>query len=45
MAIAQALAEKDKSQVCFSHIQRTVTASKEFISEFNGGVDVNHLYF
>jgi hypothetical protein len=44
MATAQALAKKEKSRVCFSHIRRTVTASKEFISEFNGGVDVEHLY-
>jgi hypothetical protein len=45
MAAAQALAKKEKGRVCFSHIRRTVTASKEFISEFNGGVDVEHLYF
>jgi hypothetical protein len=24
--------------------KRTVTASKEFITEFNGGVEVSHLY-
>jgi hypothetical protein len=44
MAIAYALVKKEKSQVCFSHIQRTITASKEFIIEFNGGVKVSKLY-
>jgi hypothetical protein len=44
MATAQALAKKEKSRVCFSHIQRTVTASKDFITEFNGGVEVSKLY-
>jgi len=44
MSTAQAAATKEKSRVCFSHIQKTVTASKEFITEFNGGVDVSHLY-
>jgi SpoVK/Ycf46/Vps4 family AAA+-type ATPase len=44
MAIAQALAKKEKSRVCFSHIRRTVTASKDFITEFNGEVEVSHLY-
>ncbi|PMD21103.1 P-loop containing nucleoside triphosphate hydrolase protein [Hyaloscypha hepaticicola] len=44
MATVQALAKKEKSRVCFFHIQKTVTASKEFISEFNGGVEMSHLY-
>jgi hypothetical protein len=44
MATAHALAKKEKSRVCFSHIQRTVTASKKFITEFNGGVKVSRLY-
>jgi SpoVK/Ycf46/Vps4 family AAA+-type ATPase len=44
MATAHALAKKEKSRVCFSHIRRTVTASKEFITEFNGGVEVSNLY-
>lgn len=43
-AIARALAMKEKSRLCFSHIKKTVTASKEFITEFNGGVDVSRLY-
>ena len=43
MATSQALA-KEKSRVCFSYIQKTVTASKEFITEFNGGVEVSKLY-
>jgi hypothetical protein len=44
MATARALAMKEKSRVCFSHIQKTVTASKKFITEFNGGVEVSRLY-
>jgi len=45
MAMAQALAKREKSRVYFSHIQRTVTASKDFIIEFNGGVEVSRIYF
>ncbi|KAG9231368.1 hypothetical protein BJ875DRAFT_469707 [Amylocarpus encephaloides] len=44
MATARALAMKEKSRVCFSHVRKTVAASKEFIAEFNGGVDVSCLY-
>jgi hypothetical protein len=36
VAIACKIAIMQESNVRFSHLQQTVNASKEFISEFNG---------
>jgi len=45
MVTAYALATKDKSPVRFSHLQKAVTASKKFMTEFNGGVEVDRMFF
>ncbi|KAF4636545.1 hypothetical protein G7Y89_g1523 [Cudoniella acicularis] len=41
MVTVDVLATKDKSPVLFSHLRKAVTASKKFITEFNGRVEVN----
>jgi hypothetical protein len=44
MAIAYALAAKQKSVVCYSHLQAAFDVCKKFITEYNGGVEVNKIF-
>jgi hypothetical protein len=36
VAIARKIAIKEESNVRFAHLQQTINASKEFLSDFNG---------
>jgi hypothetical protein len=44
MAAAHAMATKQKSPLRFSHLQTAVAVCKNFISEFNGGVEASKMY-
>ena len=44
MAAAHAMATKQKSPLCYSHLRTAVDVSKNFISEFNGGVEASKMY-